>query len=122
MADDKPKYSKASSTFVQKTIHESKTDMDRYERSKERERKFNDTWMQNMVNLNDIVHLFAPNSEGKVHGVKFEFEGDRYIIKADMASGYLRIYDKILRAYVKLDGNPGSLSNTHFKIMKRSEM
>ena len=75
-----------------------------------------------MVDINDVVHQFAPNSVGQAHGVKYQFESDRYIIKADMASGYLRIYDKVLRQYVKLDGTPGSLEETHFKIKKRSEM
>ena len=69
-----------------------------------------------------MINKFAPNSVGKEKGVKFIFEGTRYIIKADMASGYLRIYDKVLKDYVKLDGTPGLRSETHFKIKKRSEM
>ena len=75
-----------------------------------------------MVDLNDIVWTFTPGAIGSVHGVKYEFENDHYVIKADMAAGYLRIYDKHLKKYVKLDGTPGSLEETHFKIKKRSEM
>ena len=39
-----------------------------------------------------------------------------------MASGYLRIYDKTLKDYVKLDGTLGLPNETHFKIKKRSDM
>lgn len=122
MADNKSKYSDASTKYVTKTIRNSSKDMDRYERSKQREAKFNENWKQNMVNINEVIRDFAPDSIGREHGVKFEFEGDRYNIIADMASGYLRIYDKSLKQYVKLDGKPGSLEETHFKIKKRSEM
>ena len=75
-----------------------------------------------MVDINNIVQRFAPNSVGRAYGVKYQFESNRYIVKADMASGYLRIYDKLLEKYIKLDGTPGSLEETHFKIKKRSEM
>lgn len=122
MADDKDRYSDASFDYVTEGIHESDVDMERYRRSKARESAYNENWKQHMVDINDVVHQFAPNSVGQAHGVKYQFESDRYIIKADMASGYLRIYDKVLRQYVRLDGTPGSLEETHFKIKKRSEM
>lgn len=41
---------------------------------------------------------------------------------ADMASGYLRIFDKNQKTYIKLDGTPGTDKETHFKIKKREEM
>lgn len=122
MADNKSSYSNASTNYVTKKIFQSSIDMGRYVRSKAREAQFNENWKQNMVNINDVINQFAPNSIGKVNGVKFQFEGPQYIIKADMVGGYLRIFDKLLRQYVKLDGTPGSLSETHFKIKKRSEM
>lgn len=122
MADSKSSYSEASSVFVTQSIFSSFADMERYTKSKARESIFNENWKKNMVDINDVVQKFTPNSEGTPHGVKFEFGSDRYIIKADMASGYLRIYDKKQKAYVKLDGTPGSLAETHFKIKKRSEM
>ena len=122
MADSKSNYSNASTNYVTKKIHQSSDDMGRYARSKTREAQFNEDWKKHMVNINDVIKKFAPNSVGKEKGVKFQFEGTRYIIKADMASGYLRIYDKTLKDYVKLDGTPGTLSETHFKIKKRSEM
>lgn len=122
MADSKSNYSNASTNYVTKKIHQSTTDMGRYARSKLREAQFNEDWKKHMVNINDVIKKFAPNSVGKEKGVKFQFEGAKYIIKADMASGYLRIYDKTLKNYVKLDGTPGLQSETHFKIKKRSEM
>ena len=122
MADSKSSYSNASTNYVTKTIQQSPTDMGRYARSKLREAQFNEDWKKHMVNINDVINQFAPNSVGKEKGVKFQFEGTKYIIKADMASGYLRIYDKTLKDYVKLDGTPGLPNETHFKIKKRSEM
>ena len=50
------------------------------------------------------------------------FFGGNYNVIADMASGYLRIYDNNLKSYVKLDGTPGTDKETHFKIKKREEM
>ena len=122
MADSKSSYSKASTDYVTKKIYQSSTDNGRYLRSKAREALYNEDWKKHMANINDVINQFAPNSVGKEKGVKFQFEGARYIIKADMASGYLRIFDKKTKQYVKLDGTPGSLSETHFKIKKRSEM
>ena len=122
MADKKADYSDASQNYVTKKIHETPIDLERYKRSKARESKFNDSWKKNMVNINDVIQKFTPNGVSSLHGVKYQVEDVRYIVKADMASGYLRIYDKSLRLYVKLDGTPGSLEETHFKIKKRSEM
>lgn len=122
MADDKDRYADASFDYLTEGIHESDMDMDRYRRSKLRESAYNANWMQHMVDINEVVHKFAPNSVGKAKGVKYQFTSDQYIIKADMASGYLRIYDRLLRQFVRLDGTPGPLEETHFKIKKRSEM
>ncbi|MBR6475262.1 MAG: hypothetical protein IKS98_07405 [Lachnospiraceae bacterium] len=122
MADSKSSYSNASTNYVTKKIYQSSMDMGRYSRSKNREAQYNEDWKKHMVNINDVIKQFAPNSVGKQKGIKFQFEGTKYIIKADMASGYLRIYDKSLSDYVKLNGRPGSRSETHFKIKKRSEM
>ena len=41
---------------------------------------------------------------------------------ADMASGYLRIFDKNQKTYIKPDGTPGTDKETYFKIKKREEM
>ena len=122
MADSKSNYSNASTNYVTKKIHQSSNEMGRYARSKLREAKYNNDWKKHMVNINDVINKFAPNSVGKEDGVKFQFKGTKYIIKADMASGYLRIFDKTINKYVKLNGTPGSESETHFKIKKRSEM
>ena len=56
-------------------------------------------------------------------GVKYNFEGSRYIVRCDKVAGYLRIYDKKEKSYCLLDGtlskNP---EKTHFKIKRREEM
>lgn len=123
MADAKTPYSSTSAIYVTSAINNSNTEQDRYNRSKAREKKFNSNWSKQKVNINDVVNQFTPNCTGKAHGVKYEFENDRYVIKADMASGYLRIYDKTLKSYVKLDGSPSkNRDETHFKIKKREEM
>ncbi|MBO4909781.1 MAG: hypothetical protein J5476_10950 [Lachnospiraceae bacterium] len=122
MADSKSSYSTAASKYSKVIRHGNMLDALRYSRSKLRESQYNDSWKRNSVNINDVVNRFTPGVKGKPHGVKYEFENSRYIVKADMPAGYLRIYDKTLRQYVKLDGTPGTLEETHFKIKKRSEM
>ncbi len=122
MSDYKTAYSEVSQHYVETVVPFSDVDQGRYERSKSREARHNDQWIRNPVNINEICDRFTPGDDGYREGVKFVFESDRYLVKADMASGYLRIYDKELRAYVKLDGTPGTLAETHFKILTREEM
>ena len=80
----------------------------RYYRSKVRESKFNENWKKHMVNLNDVVNQYTPGVKGKPKGVKYQFENNKYIIKVDMPSGYLRIYDKSAKMYTKIDGTPST--------------
>lgn len=116
--DNKALYSKASKYYV-----ENHNDSDiKYDKSKEREEKHNKSWEKQKVNLNEIIDKFAPVFEAKEHESKMIFYGEKYNVIADMASGYLRIYDKTLREHVKLDGTPGNDKSTHFKIKKREEM
>ena len=123
MSDHKGNYSNSSTNYIKKDILENVLENERYDRSKAREEKYGKNWEKNKVNLNDIVEKFCPNAEGKtVSGVKFVFKNENYIIECDKASGYLRIYDKRIHKYVKLDGSPGNRDETHFKIKKRSEM
>lgn len=123
MADSKTSYSIAAKFFARVMSHGSMLDAIRYARSKLRESKFNENWKKHMVNLNDVVNQFTPGVKGKPKGVKFQFENANYIVKVDMPSGYLRIYDKKAKMYTKLDGTPSeSREETHFKIMKRKEM
>ena len=123
MADSKSRYSAAAKFYAKIMSHGSLLDAIRYAKSKFRESQYNDNWKKNTVNLNDIVNRFTPGSKGKPKGVKYEFENSNYIIKVDMPSGYLRIYDKHAKMYTKLDGTPSnSREETHFKIMKRKEM
>lgn len=116
--DNKALYSQASKYYVEK--HE--TSDYNYNKSKEREKKHNTDWEKQKVNLNDIIDKFAPDFEAKETGSKMIFYGERYNVVADMASGYLRIYDSVLKTYVQMDGTPGTDANTHFKIKKREEM
>ena len=122
--DDKDKYSKASKSYVNNDVIENDVDAKRYERSKERERKYNSNWSEHKVNINDVVAKFVPvcrdiRSKG---GVKYCYIGDRYTVVADKVAGYLRILDRVRKCYVDLNGNAGSNEETHFKILKRSEM
>ena len=109
-----------SKHYVENNITEAESE---YNNSKERENKYNANWMKQKVNLNEIVERFTPGAEGEQKGnVKFIFSGERYNVVTDMASGYLRIYDKVLRKYVKLDGTVGNRKETHYKIKRREEM
>lgn len=122
MADAKTPYSTVSNYYITTTVPSSSIDQGRYNRSKERERKYNDNWSKQKVNINEIVDKFAPGCTGVVDGVKYVFEGKKYSVVADMASGYLRIKDNYSGKYLKLDGTPGNREETHFKIKKREEM
>ena len=121
MADAKTPYSIVSNYYITTIVPNSSIDQDRYDRSKERERKFNENWVKQKVNINDIVDKFAPGSDGYEDGVKFVFEGPEYAVIADMVAGYLRIMNNN-GEYVNLDGEPGDDDSTHFKIKKREEM
>ena len=122
MADSKEKYFDSSSNYINKTVPYSEEAKHNYNVSKKKEEKYNVEWSKNKVNINEVVDKFAPNSEGHVEGYKYVFEGERYQIIADMVAGSLRIKDKKTNQHVKLDGKPGSRSETHLKIKKRGEM
>ena len=126
MSDYKSAYSEASQYYVKAKVPSSEVDRRRYDASKRRETQFNESWKKHAVNINEICDRFVPDDDGhkgeKLNGVKYVFEGERYKVKADMASGYLRIYDKALKKYVKLDGSAGTRDDTHFKILRREEM
>lgn len=128
MSDYKAAYSDISKDYIENVVPTNDLDQGRYDRSKLREAQHNEQWKKNKVNLNEIVDKFVPEtdkfrSEHSEGGVKYDFEGDRYIVKCDKVSGYLRIYDKKAKMYCKLDGTPSrNLEETHFKILRREEM
>ncbi|MCF0229686.1 MAG: hypothetical protein HUJ76_08370 [Parasporobacterium sp.] len=123
MADQKSAYSEASKHYVEVKVPESAVEKGRFDRSKMREEKYNENWSKQKVNINDIVDAFAPDFTVKEKGTKYIFKGGRYDVSADMAGGYLRIYDNKLKTWVKLDGSPVSNSGEgHYKIKKREEM
>lgn len=128
MADYKLAYSDISKDYIENIVPSNPVDQGRYDRSKAREAAHNDTWVKQKVNLNEIVDKFVPSVEGFVEqhsegGVKYDFEGERYIVKCDKVAGYLRIYDKMEKSYCLLDGTPSrNNSLTHFKIKRREEM
>ncbi|MBQ9954938.1 MAG: hypothetical protein IJO87_05855 [Eggerthellaceae bacterium] len=122
MSDYKSAYSEASQYYVEITTSTSDRDKARFDRSKRREAQWNDEWKKNPVNLNEICDRFAPGDSGRKEGVKFVFEGIQYTVKVDMASGYLRIWDKRAKRYVKVDGSPGDNRSTHFKVLRREGM
>ncbi len=122
MSDSKALYSEASGVFIEEEVIDQEWANRLYERSKAREAKYNDRWMANRVNINDVVERFAPESKGERLGVKYIYKGKRANVVADMASGYLRIQDSKTGKYLKLDGTFGNGNQTHFKIMRREEM
>lgn len=128
MSDSKSTYSEVSKYYVNVTVPQNDIDRDRYLRSKDREKKWNQDWLKNKVNVNEVVDRFVPKGdpERSFHtegGVKFDFEGTKYKIKCDKVAGYLRIFDKEVGMFCKLDGTPSrNLKETHFKIKKRGEM
>ena len=128
MSDSKERYSINAKNYITKTVPGSSLDQERYMRSKLRESKHNEEWCKHKVDLNEIVAKFIPEGakatkEKTESGVKYVYVGDRYIIKCDKVSGYLRIYDKKTRKYCTADGIPSQdQAKTHFKIKRREEM
>lgn len=125
MSDSKADYSAESGRYVSSATGGSakETDKKAFEKSKGREAKHGENWKREPVNFNEICDKFAPGARGRRRGQKFVVEGKRYVVQADMASGYVRIWDKILRKHVRLNGTPGTYKEgTHFKIKKREEM
>ena len=128
MADYKTAYSDISKDYVENIVPNSEYDFDRYSRSKIREARNNENWNKQKANLNEIVDHFIPEGSDLLTcrtegGVKYNFEGDHYIIKCDKVAGYLRIYDKKAKSYCLLDGTPSNNpERTHFKIKRREEM
>lgn len=128
MSDFKTAYSDIAKDYIENVVSTNSIDQGRYSRSKVREDQHNQIWIKQKVNLNDIVNQFAQQvndfvSQHSEGGVKYDFEGPRYIVKCDKAAGYLRIYDKQAKSYCELDGTPSrDLEKTHFKIKRREEM
>lgn len=128
MGDYKSAYSDISKDYIEKIVPTSEVEKGRYNRSKEREAQYGENWQTQKVNLNEVVDRFVPSVDGFVEqhsrgGVKYEFEGERYIVKCDKVAGYLRIYDKKLKSFCRLDGTLSkSETETHFKIKCREEM
>ncbi len=121
--DNKDVYSKKANDYVKKDVNENAKEKERYNRSKKRELEHNDTWIKQTVNINEIISKFTPKvlKEYTESGIKYCWEGDKYIIKADKAAGYLRILDKSQKKYVKINGEIGNRDETHFKIAKKEE-
>lgn len=122
MSDYKTPYSEMSTLFVA-SANGRRAELAIFENSKRREGKHNAEWLKSKVNLNDVCDRFAPGDRGHVEKGKFIFEGARYNVVADMSVGYLRIWDKQLKAYVTLDGLPDKHNrHSHYKILRREEM
>lgn len=123
MSDSKQRYSDSSHKYVTNDVPSSMADQDRYDRSKAREAKWNENWKRQPVNLNEIVERFTPDIQGHRNGVKYVFENSHWKVIADMVSGYLRIYNKRTKKFIKLDGTyTDDPTQSHFKILKREEM
>ena len=122
MADQKSAYSQASKNYVDFIVPASADDKGRFDRAKAREALFNENWKTHPVNLNEVVEKFCPNFTVKQKSDKLIFKGERYDISADMASGYLTIYDNKIKQWIRLDGSIAKNGNGHYKIKRREEM
>lgn len=64
--------------------------------------------------------LSTPEATPKIHGVKAVRKNKDYIIKVDMASGYLKVYDRNLKTFLDKYGNPVSDGpDSHMKILRK---
>lgn len=120
MSDYKEMYSKSSDQYKSEINGDAEKNV--FSRSKLREERHNSDWINRKVDLNDVVNHFTPKPKMVRSGTKYRYIGEKYEVIADMAAGYLRIYDRHLKRYVKLDGSVGDNKETHFKIKQREEM
>lgn len=123
MSNAKSMYSDISGYYCEKVVPSNSKDKQRYDRSKLRERKYNEEWKKEKVNLNEIVDKYAPNANCYKKGVKFYFEGDKNVVICDMVSGYLRVKNNETGLFYRADGSlTDSNKETHFKIKRLEEM
>ena len=122
MADQKSAYSEASKHYVDVRVPASADDKGRFDRAKLREAKYNENWKAQAVNINEIADAFCPDFTVKQKRDKFIFKGERYDVSADMAAGYLTIFDNKIKQWIRLDGSIAKDGNGHYKIKKREEM
>lgn len=62
MSNAKKPYSKTSAGYIQNRVPIFDIDRKRYERSKRKEAEFNENWMKQKVNLNELVDRYAPKA------------------------------------------------------------
>jgi len=97
-------YSKLAEYYNGFVVPGSAKDKERYEKSKERERKFNERWKQHKVNLNELVERYAPGATPKIKGVKAVFEGKDYKVIVDLPSGYAKVQEKATKKWLNMMG------------------
>lgn len=129
MSNSKDDYSDASKFYCEVLAKNSPVVKSRYDRSKEREQKYNENWKKFMVNLNDLVDKYAPNAMVNIYKnkndekVKFEWKGELYTVCADKCSGCVRVHVNNKKIYFDINGNVSFNGNlTHFKIKKKGEI
>lgn len=122
MSNAKEVYSKLSQNYVD-AVPSTPNLQHGYIASKKREAQFNENWKKNKVNINEIVDKYTPEVTPEVHGVKAVCKNKDYIVKADMASGYLKVYDRNNRTFLDKYGNPvPDGPDSHMKILRKEEM
>ena len=123
MSNAKEVYSKLSQYYIEFAIFSTPNTQKAYSASKRREALFNENWKQNKVNINQIIDKYTPEEAPTIHGVKAVWKNKYYIVKADMASGYLKVYDRIQKTFLNKHGNlvPDG-KESHMKILRKEEM
>lgn len=123
MSNVKAMYSVVSGYYCEQVVPSNNIDRERYNRSKLREKEYNEKWEKQKVDVNKMVDEYAPNAKGFKKGGKFFFEGAENTVICDMSSGYLRIRKNAADLYYRSDGTlTDSNEGTHFKIKKWEEI
>ena len=120
MSNHKTIYSNLSSYYVGFVVPDSEKAQKDFLSSKKREADWNDNWKKYKVNINVLLDKYVPGVHPKIETVKAVYENNRYRLKADMASGYIRVFDKQKKTFLDINGNPSNdPATTHFKILKK---
>ncbi|SHK75066.1 hypothetical protein [Fibrobacter sp. UWEL] len=123
MSNAKEKYSTSASEYVTGMTTASNKAKERYERSKKKKEQYSKNWKEQKININELTDKYTPGVEPKVSGSKMIWKNEKYEIKADLGVGSARVFDRKLKNYLDINGDPCNNNDlTHFGIKKKEEM
>lgn len=121
MSNAKEVYSSKASEYTSGMSNAPEIVFKRFERSLLKKETYQENWKK--VNINELVEKYTPGITPTTSGTKLIFKNAQYTIKADLGVGSVRVFDRINKKYLDMNGNPSCNNDeTHFSIKKKEEM